>query len=341
MKILFAGYRNPHFITVTEYAEKAFAAAGAEVRFFSDRKYILPGRLRQMSSFLEDLELRALNRRLLREAAREKPDMFFACGGIRILPSTLLALKNVGIKTALWSIDPPREDFEQLVKAAPHYDHIFCGGSEAMELFRRVGINNALWLPFACDPGIHKRKELTGAEAGAFGCDLCFVGSVHPGLYPVRVKLLESISDMDLKVWGPGVETIPDSSPLKKRVAGAQVPPESWLRIYSSAKIALCMHYSDPGGKYPCYQASPRVFEVMACGAFLLCDAQKDVTSLFEDGKHLVLFHNAEELREKAAYYLANPEKREAIARAGRAEVLGRHTYLDRIKAVLEKMDAG
>lgn len=339
MRILFAGYHNPHFITVTEYAEQAFAAAGADVRFFSDREFFIPGRIRQSSPLLEGLELRALNGRLLRKAEKEKPDIFFACGGLRILPFALSSLQGRGIKTILWTIDAPKGDFEPLLKAAPNYDHIFCGGSEAVELFRGAGINKAVWLPFACDPEVHKKRELSELEKRELGCDVCFVGSVHKQIYPWRLKILESVSDADLKVWGPGTEHLPAASPLRKKIMGGHTPPELWTKIYSAAKIVLCLHYSsNDGNQYPCYQASPRVYEAMACGAFLMCDAQKDILSLFEDGRHLVIFKDAEDLRKKIAYYLANPEKRETIARAGRDEVLKKHTYLDRMKVILESV---
>ncbi len=339
MKILFAGYRNPHFITVTEYAEKAFIAAGANVSFFPDRKFLIPGRIRQMSSFLENMDLWALNRRLLRKAEKEKPDIFFACGGIRILPFVLSALKDMGIKTILWTIDPPKEYVGLPLETVPYYNYVFCGGSEAVEVFRGAGINNAVWLPFACDPEFHKKRELSESEQRELGCDICFVGSVHEQMYPWRLKILERVSDMDLKVWGPGAENISAVSPLKKKVMGGQTPPELWTKIYSAAKIALCMHYSSSdGNRHPCYQASPRVYEAMACGTFLMCDAQKDVMSLFEDGKHLVIFKDAADLCDKIKYYLANPEKREAIARAGRDEVLKKHTYSDRIRGVLESV---
>jgi len=341
MKILFSGYRNPSFRTITEYAEKAFLDSGCEVDFFNDRKFVIPGRLREAFPLLDRFELMNINRRLIDNAAALRPKIMFACGGIRILPAALEALGRMGITRILWTVDSPRQvessadNFMSLFKSAPLYDHVFCGGSEALEYFRAAGINNAVWLPFACDPGTHFRREPGPEEKGRLGCDICFVGTMDQRLYPKRFQTLEALSDMDLKVWGPGAETVPASSPLKKRVAGGRTPPELWAKIYGAAKITLCMHYSSPGGDYKCHQASPRVYEALACGAFLLCDAQKDVLSLFEDGKHLVVFRDAEDLRKKIAYYLAHPEKRAAIALAGREEVLKKHTYRDRIRVVL------
>lgn len=339
MKVLFSGYRNPHFLTITEYSEAAFAAAGAEVEFFGDRDYLIPGALRSRLPALERLDILRINRDLLRKAAAFRPDIFFACGGTRISPAAVRELRGLGARTVLWTTDPIREDAGILAERAPFYDQVYCSGTEAFELMDKAGVPGRKLLPYACDPALHKKQVLTAQEKAEFSCDVCFAGTVDHSLYPNRVELLESISDLDLKVWGPGVEALPPASPLKARIAGGQTPPEIWLKAYSAAKIVLCMHFSGRGREYPCHQASPRVFEAMACGAFLLCDAQKDVMSLFEDGKHLVVFKDAADLREKINYYLANPEKREAIAQAGRAEVLKRHTYLDRMKLVLQ--DAG
>jgi spore maturation protein CgeB len=95
-----------------------------------------------------------------------------------------------------------------------------------------------------------------------------------------------------------------------------------------------------PDGHYPVHQASPRVFEALACGAFVLTDQQKDVLALFREGEHLVAFSDAADLDRKIEYYLAHPGERQRIAAAGRAEVLRRHTYTHRIARLLEIVDA-
>jgi len=64
-------------------------------------------------------------------------------------------------------------------------------------------------------------------------------------------------------------------------------------------------------------------------------DNQKDVKSLFEDGKHLTIFKDIKDLREKIKYYLIHPEERERIAQEGYREVIQKHTYLHRIKKML------
>jgi spore maturation protein CgeB len=83
------------------------------------------------------------------------------------------------------------------------------------------------------------------------------------------------------------------------------------------------------------------VYEALACRSFLLVDSQKDVKSLFQDGKHLVIFKNTEDLHQKITYYLNKPDERKKIARQGFEEVVRNHTYLHRMQEMFSVIEAG
>lgn len=334
MKVLFSSNKNPHFITITEYIENAFNATGCETLFFNNRAFIIPGRIRERMTYLNKLDLKRINKKLISAIKSFKPELFLEAGGHRILPETVNQIKKDGIKTALWTIDAPR-DFEPIIKAAPHYDFVFTGGSEAYDILKEMGIKNLYRLPFACDPEIHRPQELTEEEKMLYGCDIAFVGTVDPDIYPFRIKILEAISDFNLGIWGPGSDKIPHNSPLKQHIRGEKTTPEVWTKIYSASKIALCIHYKDPEGKILCHQASPRVYEALACGAFLMVDAQRDVLTLFKDREELVVFREIDELRRLLQYYLERPEERKKIAENGRKTVLNGHTYRHRVEEIL------
>ncbi len=335
MKVILSINRNPHFFTIAEYIENAFKSSGCETLFFDNRDFIIPGLLRERISFLNSTDLKRMNKNLLSTIKSFKPDLFLEAGGHRILPETVKSIKGHGVRTALWTIDPPR-DFEPIARAAAHYDSVFTGGSEAYNILKEKGIENLNLLPFACDPDFHKPQALTENDKLIYGADIAFVGSIHPGLYPFRVKFLEAISDFNLAVWGPGGNIIPDNSPLKKHIRGEQTPPDTWTKIYAASKVVLCMHYKDPANKVLCHQASPRVYEALACGAFLMVDAQKDVLTLFKDREDLVIFRDTGELRELLNYYLERPEECHKIAEKGRSTVLKKHTFRHRIEEILE-----
>ncbi len=333
MKILFSGHHNPHFITITEYMEKAIRLLGHELVIFEDRKHVVPGRIRQWSPLINRLDLNSINRKLLALAKSVKPDIAIVTGGNRIAAETIRHFKRLGIANVLWTTDPAPY-FEPLVTGAAFYDYIFCQGTEAIEMLTRAGIGGACWLPMACDPDYHHPVDCSIADKEKYGSDLVFVGS-H---YPDRADLFEKLVGFDLAIWGPGWEALAVDSPLRRCIKGSHTTPVDWLKIYSASKIILATHYHDPQSRFPVYQASPRIFEALACRAFVLCDDQRDVFSLFQDGEDLVRFFDASDLENKAKYYLAHSEERNEIAEMGNRNVLKNHTYIHRIKELLSKI---
>jgi spore maturation protein CgeB len=333
MKILFSSHHNPHFFTITEYIELAIRNLGHDLSIFEDRQHILPGRIRKRLHFLNQLDQRLINRKMLARAEEAKPDIAIIAGGHRIAEQTIRHFKRIGIVSVLWTIDAPK-NFQPIINTAPFYDHIFCQGTEAIELLVNAGINGAQWLPMACDPNYHHPVECSFSDREKYGSDLVFVGSY----YPDREALLEKIVDFDLAIWGPGWGNLASDSHLRRRVRGAHTTPAEWLKIFSASKIVLATHYHDPQNRFPVYQASPRVFEALACRAFVMCDDQRDVFSLFQDREDLVRFFDSSDLINKAKHYLSHPEERNEIADRGNRNVLKNHTYIHRIKALLSEI---
>ncbi len=339
MKILFATARNPHFPTITEYIERAIWSLGHILCSFDDRDFIFPGRLHKVFPRLGHFEIIRMNQSLVNAACRERPHILLCAGGERILPSTVEAARAVGIATALWTIDSVKLG-DSRIALAPYFDFVFCGGTEMMQALEGSRLRNApQWLPFACDPELHRPVKLSAEEKPLYDCDVAFVGSLHSGLYPNRLPMLEALADFDMGIWGPGVRDVPTSSPIHTKIRGDGIGYREWTRIYSAARIVLCAHLTGSYG--PCRQASPRVYEVLACGGFLLCDDQPDVRALFEDGRELVIFRNLTDLRERVRYYLDHDQKRSEIASRGRAKVLAEHTYRHRVAALIATVTGG
>ena len=336
MKILFSGHHNPHFFTISEYLERAIASFGHELFVFEDRQHLIPGRIRSRSAFFHRLDLKIINQNMLTLAKSVKPDIAIITGGHRIAAQTICHFKRLGVVSVLWTIDPPQH-FQPIIDVAPFYDYIFCQGTEAIELLTRAGIRGAQWLPMACDPDVHHPVECSFSDQKKYGSDLVFVGSYYPG----RAALFEKMVDFDLSIWGPGWNALNHASPLRRCIRGAHTNPAEWLKIYSASKIILATHFHDPQNNFPVYQASPRVFEALACEAFVICDDQRDVFSLFKDGQHIVCFHDSKELIEQITYFLAHPQEHKEIAACGRQAVLERHTYRHRIAELLASVTHG
>lgn len=74
-----------------------------------------------------------------------------------------------------------------------------------------------------------------------------------------------------------------------------------------------------------------RVFDVPACGGFLLTDQREQVAELFEPGREVVFYREPGEIGELTRHYLGNAAARHRVAQAARARVLAGHTYDQRL----------
>lgn len=81
---------------------------------------------------------------------------------------------------------------------------------------------------------------------------------------------------------------------------------------------------------------SLRIFDVLACGGFLITNYQAEIPDCFEIGKDLEAYESVEELEEKIRYYLAHEEERVEIAIRGCEKVAAQHTYHIRLAQMLK-----
>ncbi|MDX9755820.1 MAG: glycosyltransferase, partial [bacterium] len=151
--------------------------------------------------------------------------------------------------------------------------------------------------------------------------------------YLHRLRFLAPLAGQGLVTYG-GVEWAhPEwAEPLCHCYSG-QTPryQEDLPRVYYHTQININLFHAQ------CVNSlNPRVYDVLAAGGFLLTEYRPALEQEFELGRHMVAFSSPDELREKAAYYLAHPDERDAIARAGQQRVLERYTYRQRVRTLCE-----
>ena len=101
--------------------------------------------------------------------------------------------------------------------------------------------------------------------------------------------------------------------------------------VFRNSKINLNMSLRSIQSGIPL-----RALDIMGAGGFLLSNYQPELAEYFEDGKELALYGNAQELMDKAAYYLAHEEERQQVAAAGLHKVRELFSYEVRVKQMLE-----
>lgn len=81
---------------------------------------------------------------------------------------------------------------------------------------------------------------------------------------------------------------------------------------------------------------SLRIWDVLGCGGFLICNYQPEIMDYFEPGVDLELYGSQEELLQKVDYYLNHEEERRQIARNGYEKVKALHSYTIRMQQLLD-----
>ena len=123
-------------------------------------------------------------------------------------------------------------------------------------------------------------------------------------------------------------------------IIGGVLSDEEMIKLYSRSKINL--GFSSCGETHRTNQRIQQVrlrdFEVPMSGGFYLAEYFDELENFFEIGKEIVCFRNADELIEKATYYLSHDEERERIRIAGLERSRRDHTWQKRLEVAFKEM---
>ncbi|WP_027180551.1 CgeB family protein [Maridesulfovibrio bastinii] len=133
------------------------------------------------------------------------------------------------------------------------------------------------------------------------------------------------------------------------------VGDQGWNQLLADKKgwryLESIDYYADLPGFYPqskinfnCTSrqmkgaVNQRVFDVPACGAFVLTDYREQVENLFEPGVEIITYRDRSEIKELTAKYLKDKNLRESVSKAARKRILSEHTYENRLSDLIDKM---
>ena len=81
-----------------------------------------------------------------------------------------------------------------------------------------------------------------------------------------------------------------------------------------------------------------RVFDVPACGGFVLTDYREQMEALFEPGSEIISYNDISEIGPLLEKWLADDAGRAKVTAAARKRIMAEHTYEHRISILVEKM---
>jgi spore maturation protein CgeB len=244
--------------------------------------------------------------------------------GYELWTETLDLIRSSTTATIInWGTDDSWK-YEQFTRfIADHVDYCVTTYPQIVEQARLQGVDNLV-----CSQWAANRNSLA-APLPAQQCryPVSFVGSA----YGNRKKWIARLRAMGVEIqcFGHGWPAGP--------VAATDLP-----RIYRESVLTL--NFGDSGlqlrGLLPYHsrQIKARVFEVPGAGGCLLTEPAQHLEEYFRIGEEIIVFEEVDELAERIRYFLANPEKRDAIARGGFERVGKEHTYDRRFDDLLGKL---
>ena len=146
-----------------------------------------------------------------------------------------------------------------------------------------------------------------------------------------RLEYCTMVAKWGLDIWGDsGWEEIKDSG---ARIRGKVGYFKNINFVYSNGGIHL-----DINRLYQKDMITLRVFEVLACGGFILAEYPEALAELFDIGTEIETWRTKDELLDKISFYIDKPNLRDTIRRKGQSIVHQRHMFAQKMNYIMENM---
>lgn len=317
MKILYAGVLGANATSLHRF--RALARLGHEVHGFDPDWALGAGgpllsKIRYRTAFGPVVD--ALNRQVLAEALRLRPDLVWFDKAVFIQPSTLRALRQAGIFTVHYNIDNPfgprRDPGWRLVKKAiPDYDlHLVQRDSNFAD-YRAAGARDVFMLRTAYEPSLHYPPPEGWSDADR-PYDVVYIGAAHEERPRFLLELWERYG-IRTRIWGcpRWSEALPPAA-RAELVQGTELWNDDYRETIWRARICLCFVTHGNAD-----DVAHKSFEITACGTLLLAEDSPGHRAHFREDEEIVFFRSVEECAEKIRRYLPDEAARSRIAAAG------------------------
>lgn len=286
-------------------------------------------------------------RELIADININAPDFLFVTSGFAI-PND--GWKNIRMLrenlkypyyTAMYFTESPYLDPLQST-LYPFSDVIFVNDKWSVVKFDPDNTRHVYYLPHSYNPKIHYPDANMDSN---FRSDVMFCGTC----FAERLETINSVdwSNIDFKLIGRWKHYLNEQqmNNLGSKLVDVEIlHNEDLADYYRGAKIALNIHRTredlDIDGKplnnyTDAYSIGPRIFESAACGALVLSDYRAEIIDVFGDTSEV--FHNAEELQYKVAYWThPDNEERRRNKVAAASERIKNCTFVDRYQTIIK-----
>lgn len=282
--------------------------------------------------FVQNVLLKKINADLLKHIDENGYSHVLVIKGSFLLPETVEELSTSGkVTIACYNPDAPFNSavnsvYPSIKKSVKFYHHYFIWSKKLMRDIISEGVKNVHYLPFAIDPTIiYPVAATTDYNEVSL---ISAVDSDRQDYVDAICKCLQKDNKFSFVIYGDGWKPNPLVT-IKGAARGV-----NFLETMAASKVNLNILRMQNKGSI-----NMRTFEIPAVAAFSLHERSEEAAEFFEENKEMVFFSSAEELIDKAAFYLKHESVRLQIAKAGYSRVsTSDYTYTRMAKKIIEKI---
>ncbi len=335
-RILVVGSHLGYVQHMDEGLIHGFAEIGCEVASFDYRASSLtPNWLRRLIphgirhrlsprrlSSVERMDRLVSNNHFTARLNDVRPQLVVSLQAERLSAESIKSAAELGAVTMNWIGDEPWRNVPPAIVSA--YDIWMVIDPTWGPWLVERGARRVEHLAVACDPLVHRPVTLNEAARERWRSRLCFVG----GYGENRERILASVADMGLSIWGPGWEQAKQPELRQCVRQSRMLTREEWQQAFAAAEVVLNIHAQGQ----ECLNM--KVFEALSAEVCLLSDYKRDLDRVLNGV--VASFRDEAELRHQCKLLLASVERRRSLAQLGRKEVLQRHTFAHRARQMRE-----
>lgn len=271
-----------------------------------------------------------INFALENEVKNNNYDILLVLKGVHIKAKTILNIKKKIKIIANWNPDDffnPLNSNNNIIECFDKYDLIFSPRPHLFDEYRSRGAKRIQLLDWYYLPEVQHPLHTTEGIAREYTQDVSFIGTWSPR----RERLLSSIGDFNLAVWGAQWDKA--TSLFRKTIKiNPPIYGREMARLIEKSKIninILTIENKDT--------TNVRNFEIPACGGFQLAEHSNRVSEIFQEDIEISTFNSELELKYKVEYFLNREDKRNTIINNGFQKIAnGHHAILDRVSTLID-----
>ncbi len=258
---------------------------------------------------------RRISAYVLDAVGAERFDVIWVDNGEQIGASLVARLKPYATFVLNHNLDNPftgrdKGRWRLFRKALPLYDLFVTPRLSTRDAALANGARRAIALMFSADEKVHCRATMSDADQQRFGSEVAFVGTWMPERGPFMKRLIER--GVPLRIFGPRWEKAAEYPLLAPHVMSQSLGDVDYVKAISGTKIAL--GFLSIGNQD---LHTTRSMEIPAIGAMFCAPRTSDHEALYVDGEEAVFFDDADSCADACTALLLDPQRRQAIARAG------------------------